>query len=110
MKFPDLVPDYVCTTPIKVYAVDGINEDGSPKESVLFDGLCNYAESAHTVVDAEKHIITLSAKALFNGDILPQQGIIEGYVLVNGKTKEIYASAKERNIDGSVNFTKLELK
>ena len=38
MKWPELVPDSVCTIPVKIQFEDGINEDGSPKKAVLFEG------------------------------------------------------------------------
>ena len=48
MKWPELVPDSVCTIPVKIQFEDGINEDGSPKKAVLFEGNCNYSENSQT--------------------------------------------------------------
>ena len=85
MKYPQLVPDRVCTTPITVYRESGLNRDGSP-------------------------IITLNAVALFNGDIAPDSDTIEGDVdVLSGIHRRIYASQKCRNPDGTVNYTRLEL-
>lgn len=37
MKFPQLVPERVCKTPCKVYRTDGLNRDGSKKQTVIFE-------------------------------------------------------------------------
>lgn len=110
MKYPRLVPDRVCNTPIKVYRTDGLNRDGSPKRTVIFEGKCNYSEKAKQKITAEKQIITLSGEALFNGDIAPDSDNIEGEVeVLSGIRRIIYDSEKCRNPDGTVNYTRLEL-
>lgn len=77
MKYPQLVPDRVCTIPITVYREGGLNRDGSPKRTVIFEGKCNYSEKARQRITADKQIITLNAEALFNGDIAPDVDTIE---------------------------------
>ena len=110
MKYPQLVPDRVCTIPITVYREGGLNRDGSPKRTVIFEGKCNYSEKARQRITADKQIITLNAEALFNGDIAPDVDSIEGNVVVlSGIHRRIYASQKCRNPDGTVNYTRLEL-
>lgn len=110
MKYPQLVPDRVCTTPITVYREGGLNKDGSPKRTVIFNGMCNYAEKTKQIVNAEKQLITINATALFNGDIAPDADSIEGEVIVlHGRHRRIYSSDKARNPDGTVNYTRLEL-
>lgn len=110
MKYPQLVPDRVCTTPIKVYKESGLNRDGSPNCTVTYEGKCNYSEKAVQRMTADKQIITLNAVALFNGDIAPDEDIIEGDVeVLTGIHRRIYASQKNRNPDGTVNYTRLEL-
>ena len=110
MKYPALVPDRVCTTPIKVTRTGGLNRDGSPKQAVIFEGKCFYSEKTKQRITAEKQIITLSGEALFNGDIAPDTDVIEGEVTVlSGLCRKIYASQKCRNPDGTVNYTRLEL-
>ena len=110
MKWPELVPDSVCTIPVKIQFEDGINEDGSPKKAVLFEGNCNYSENSKQVLDQERRLVQLQATALFNGDIAPGLDI-SGEVVINGGTviRRIYSSSRARNPDGTVNFTKLEL-
>ena len=110
MKYPELVPDRVCTTDITIYREGGLNKDGSPKRTVIFEGKCNYAEKTYQRITADKQIITLNAQALFNGDIAPEIDCIEGEVnVLHGVHRRIYASQKNRNPDGTVNYTRLEL-
>lgn len=110
MKYPELVPDRVCTTPITIYREGGLNKDGSPKRTVIFEGNCNYAEKTYQRMTAQKQLVTLNATALFNGDIAPDVDSIEGDVQVlHGRHRRIYASQKAFNPDGTVNYTRLEL-
>lgn len=111
MKWPPLVPDSVCTTPISVTITDGIDEDGAPKVVSAWSGKCNYSEKQKQVLDAERRLITLEATALLNGDIFPGQEKLEGSVAINSSAIvwQIYRGSRARNPDGSVNFTQLEL-
>lgn len=111
MKWPQLVPDSVCTTPITVNITDGIGEDGAPKVVSSWSGKCNYSEKQKQVLDAERRLITLEATALFNGDIFPGQEKLEGSVVIGDGTIvwQVYRGSRARNPDGSVNFTQLEL-
>lgn len=109
MRFPQLVPDRVCTTPCKVYRTDGLNRDGTKRKTVVFKGKCFHSEKSSQKLNAEKQLIALSGEALFNGDIAADSPIIDGYVEINGREYKIYGSEKAKNPDGSVNFTRLEL-
>lgn len=110
MKYPKLVPDRVCRTPVTVYRESGLNRDGSPKRTVVFEGKCFYSEKTKQKITAEKQLITLSGEALFNGDIAPDTDVIAGEVkLLSGVKRRIYASEKAKNPDGTVNYTRLEL-
>lgn len=110
MKFPSLVPDKFCNTPVTVYCEEGLNRDGSPKRTVVFEGKCFYSEKMKQKITAEKQLITLSGEALFNGDIAPDTDVIAGEVrFLSGVKRRIYASEKAKNPDGTVNYTRLEL-
>lgn len=110
MKFPELVPDRVCNISVKIYRTDGLNRDGSPKRTVIFEGKCFYAEKTKQKINAEKQLVTLSGEMLFNGDIFPDTDVIEGEAeILSGIRRKIYASEKARNPDGTVNYTRLEL-
>lgn len=110
MKFPCLVPERVCTIKCCVYRTNGLNRDGSPKKTVIYEGKCFYSEKTKQRITAEKQIITLSGEALFTGDIAPDSDTIEGnIVILSGIDRKIYASQKCRNPDGTVNYTRLEV-
>lgn len=110
MRYPQLVPDRVCTTPVRVIRTDGLQRDGSPKSTVIFEGKCFYSERSIQRITVEKQIVTLSGEALFSGDIAPDTDIIEGEAeLLSGVRRRIYSSQKCRDPDGRVNYTRLEL-
>lgn len=100
-------PDWILVTPAKVYHAY-LNEDGEPIESLIFDGKCNYNEKSKQVLDAEKRLVQLSAKAIFKGDIFPDKDI-EGYVQIGEIKRDIFKAARPRNPDGSVFSTELDL-
>jgi hypothetical protein len=109
MKFPQLVPDRVCTVPVVVYRTDGLNRDGSKKKTVTYEGKCFHTEKSKQKLTADKQLITLTGEALFNGDIAPDSPKIEGYAEIGGREYVIYGSEKAKNPDGTVNYTRLEL-
>lgn len=111
MKFPELVPNKVCRTSIKIQFENGLEEDGSPKKTVLFAGFCNWKETGRIVFDKERKAVNLTGIALLNGDPLKDAEFLEGKVYVGeGKTAhKIHAYDRARNPDGTVNYTKLEL-
>ena len=109
MRFPQLVPERACKTPCKVCRTDGLNNDGSKKQTVIFEGKCFYSEKSKQKLSAEKQLITLSGEALFCGDIAPDNAVIDGYTEINGRMYKIYGSEKAKNPDGTVNYTRLEL-
>lgn len=110
MKYPELVPDRVCNIPVKIFRTDGLNRDGSPKKTSIFEGKCFYSEKTKQKITAEKQLITLSGEMLFNGDIAPDMDNIEGEAeILSSIHRKIYASEKARNPDGTVNYTRLEL-
>lgn len=112
MKWPQLVPPLACCTPITVRLQTGLNLDGSPKRETVYEGKCNYSERSRQVVNAERQLIQLNARALIPGDIAPGRDI-SGEVAVHGAGAEtvriIYSASRARNPDGTVNFTQLEL-
>lgn len=110
MTWPELVPAWVCTTKIKVTVENGIKEDGAPKQTVVFEGLCNYSEKERSVLDAERRLVSLEAQALIPGDIAAGKDISGRVVIGDGTvTRRIYRASRARNPDGTVNFTQLEL-
>ena len=112
MKFPSLVDKRFCKTPVTVTLYqEGNDEDGEPQEALVFEGVCNYQDSAKTVLTADKRLIQLSAQAYFIGDIAPGPAVISGgEVTAFGVTRHIAQGMKARNPDGTVNYTRLDLK
>lgn len=112
MKWPQLVPPQACCTPITVRLQTGLNLDGTPKQETIFDGKCNYSEKCRQVVDAERQLIQLNARALIPGDIAPGRDI-SGEAVIHGAGAEtvriIYSTSRAQNPDGTVNYTQLEL-
>lgn len=111
MKYPRLVPDAVCRVPVHVtvYA-EGISEDGAPLTGLDADLMCNYQDSAKTVLTAEQKVVQLSGCALFNGDIAPGVSTLSGGTLiVFGVERRIFQGFKCRNPDGTVNYTRLDV-
>lgn len=110
MIYPSLVRKSQCRTPITITVYGDINENGAPeiiKEVSLF---CNYQSSVSTIYTAEKNAITINATAFLIGDPFPELADIkDGEVIVFGNRQKIYRSAKCRNDDGSVNYTRLDL-
>lgn len=110
--FPNLIRDEFCKTPIKVFIKsEDIDEDGNPV-SYEYEGLCNYQSSCKTIFVDNKKTIQLTGKCYLNGDIFPELATIgEGEVELfnNGIKRKIYRGSKNYNLDGSVNFSLLEL-
>ena len=111
MKFPCLVDKRFCNTPITVN-IDNLelNEDGELEEVISMDTKCNLQMGAKTSLTKDKEKIELSGIALFVGDLCPTLPIIaSGTVTINGQEYSINKGTKNYNLDGTVNFTTLEL-
>lgn len=112
MRYPSLVRAKECKTDIsvKIYSQD-ISEDGGPTVLLSETLKCNYQGSAKRRFDAEHNIVELVGVALFHGDPFPTVSeISSGEVVVFGEKRQISKGTKERNPDGTVNYTRLELK
>lgn len=111
MRWPELVPEAVCTTPITVHLdASGIHEDGSPKAGRTIATMCNFQQKSKWSMDGERRLVQLQATALFRGDIAPELEALAGTVTTkDGGTWVIHSSSRARNPDGTVNYTCLEL-
>lgn len=111
MKYPCLVPKRLCKTPVHVTLEDeGLTEDGGP--SLLFDAdlMCNYQDTAKTILTAEGKQVQLSGVAMIPGDIAPDIPVLSGgTVTVFGSARRIHQGNKARNPDGTVNYTELRI-
>lgn len=107
--WPRLVPPSVCRTSCKVVLTDGEDENCAPVVAAELELQCNYQDSPRQTIDAQRRLVQLGGVALFCGDIAPAVDVLAGTVEVYGKVWTIYRGTKCRNINGSVNYTKLEL-
>lgn len=108
-RFPSLVPDAVCTTKVEVLLDGGLNIEGAA-ETTTITAMCNYQERPQTILDDTRQWIKVNATAHFNGDIAPKLDELNGFVVVpNNRKRKIFNSMKARNLDGTVNYTRLEL-
>jgi len=101
-------PRFLVRTPIQVSVDKGLGKDGEPNLEPIYDGKCIYDEKSKQVLDAERRLVQLSARAIIEGDIFPGQDI-QGVALVGGVERIIFRSSRLRNPDGSVYSTELEL-
>lgn len=111
MNFPDLVPDRMCKTDITVsIESEELDENGAPIIALDTVLKCFWQGKAQKVLDTQKKLIRISGNAYFNGDIAPDLAeITGGYVILFGEKREINRGFKARNLDGTVNYTKLEI-
>ena len=112
MRYPDLVPAWVCTTPIEVHIEsEGLSEEGEPAEAFTATLLCNWEDGGRAVLNSEQKFIEISGKAYFHGDICPDiSNITAGWAIVFGETREIFKGFKHRNPDGTVNHTEIQFR
>ena len=111
MKYPNLIRKQDCKIPIKV-SIDreGISKDGEPLKALEINLMCNYQESAKTILTDEKKKVVISGTAFFSGDIAPNiPSISGGTVTVFGEKRRIARGMKARNPDGTVNYTRLDV-
>lgn len=109
MKYPSLVPDSVCKTPIHiVIECDELDRYGDPVTAFEADLKCNWQGSAKIILTSDQKYIRITGKAFFNGDICPDMAVIaSGHAIIFGERRNICDGIKARNPDGTVNYTEL---
>lgn len=109
MRFPQLVPRGVCTTPIRLVLIrEELTEDGAPAEAFTFEGFCNWQDGGRTELTPEQKYVRIRGRAYFSGDICPGlPEITGGYGVIFGEKRDIAAGVKARNPDGTVNYTEV---
>lgn len=109
MKYPKLVRNP--HTSIRVVVTSSEPNEFNELETLLDDTfLCNWQDSAKTRYTSEKSAPEIIGTAYIDGDILPDQpNINHGIVFVFDETYKIKKGTKARNLDGSVNYTKIEV-
>lgn len=111
MKYPCLVPKTLCKTVIYVHIESEATDDmGMPAHVFEARLLCNFQDSAKTILTAEKKLVQITGTALFPGDIAPKMPTLSaGTITVFGEERRIQQGAKCRNPDGTVNYCRLEV-
>ena len=112
MKWPELAVSGVCRTPIRlVLEGEGIDEDGAPREALVYEGRCCWQDAGETVLTEEKRTVYITGRAILPGDIAPSlPNITAGYGVIRGEKRAIAGAVKARNPDGSVNFTEVRFR
>lgn len=100
-------PRWAMVTPIEVF--DYVEGEDGWEDKLIYSGLCCVSEKAREVLTAERELVRLSGKVLFEGDIYPGGEINRGYVVLDGKCRGIYRVHRARNPDGSIFSTEVEL-
>lgn len=111
MKYPCLVPKRLCKTLITLELDrESISEYGEPLEAVQCAAMCNYQDAAKTIWTDQKKAVQITGQALFPGDICPELPVISGgSAEVFGEKRSIVSGRKNRNPDGTVNYTEIWL-
>lgn len=109
--FPRLIPKNMMQTDIKIILyTDEISEDGEPIKSNEINTKCNFQNLGKVYIDNEHRQIQIQGTALIDRDIAPNIDFIsEGEAIIYNKKFKIYQARKNRNPDGTVNYTSLEL-
>ncbi|KOF56620.1 MULTISPECIES: hypothetical protein [Clostridium] len=102
LKLP--FPRFLAKTDIKVFSTE-LNEDGGTDDTPVYEGKCIYTDKTRQIMTPEKQLVTLTGKAVIEGDV----AIKQGYVLKGEDKKNIYSIEKPLNPDGTVFSTELNL-
>lgn len=109
MKYPKLVRG--AKTPVRVIIESEHTNEYGERETLLCDDFkCNYQDTAKINFTAQKQSSQVTGVIYIDGDILPGVAVISaGYVNIFGERRVIKTGHKARNLDGSVNYTRLEV-
>lgn len=112
MKWPELVPERICRTPIRIVIErEGLDEDGAPLTDLDIELKCCWQDSAKVVLTGEQKYTRLTGRAFFHGDIAPGMAVISGgYGVIFGERRPIAEGVKARNPDGTVNYTEVRFR
>lgn len=109
MALPKMVA--FAKTPVHVVIEsEETNEFNEPVVLLDSDFMCNYQDSASVKYSKDKQTPNITGTIYINGDILPGAAVISrGYVMLFGAKRYIIKGSKGRNLDGTVNYTKIEV-
>lgn len=135
MKYPKLVPPRLCTEPVRILFFGEPQTDGAEQIIAELFVKCNLQRKTKQIMTAEKKLVEIEATALFDGDIAPFASVPQGEIYFNetepltcengalletengegltllkeSRPCRIFRLTKERNPDGTVNYTRAEL-
>lgn len=109
MKYPKLVRG--AKTPVHVVIESEHTNEFGEREILLDDDFkCNYQDTAKINFTSQKQSSQVTGTIYIDGDILPGVAVISaGFVKIFGEKREIKTGCKARNLDGSVNYTRLDV-
>ena len=112
MRWPSLVKGFARSTMVSVsVGAAGFDEDGAPVEAASWSGMASWQDTARRTFATDRGEDTATATVYADGDVLPGVAhITGGTVRAFGEERQIVAGAKWRNPDGTVNYTRLELR
>ena len=112
MLYPSLVKSFVESTPVSISVdADGIDEDGAPIEGVSWSGSANYQDHVEEKYGTDKAETEVKGVLYMDGDPFSEMSIIAGgTVTVFGEQRDIVLGMKARNLDGTVNYTRLDIR
>jgi hypothetical protein len=99
-------------TPVRV-VIEAAEPNEFNEREILLDSdfLCNYQDSAAVKRSTDKQAPEVTGTIYIDGDILPSAAVIaSGHAVVFGEKREIIKGTKARNLDGSVNYTRLDVR
>lgn len=111
-KWPCLILPQFCKTKLSVkIESEELNENGTPKSILEWEGYCNYQEKAKKIWSEKKVLVEITGTCMIPGDIAPDNATIsEGKVTIFGVERDLEMGTKVRNPDGSVNYTVLNIR
>ena len=100
------------STSVELYIeAEGIDEDGAPLEGGEWSGQANWQDHSKNVWGSDKVATEVLASVYIDGDPFPDfANIVGGWALAFGEEREIVSGSKARNPDGTVNYTRLDLR
>lgn len=112
MLYPRLVRQFAQSMGVEVTVdIDGIDEDGEPITGDSWAGLANYQDYVHETYTKDKAETEVRARLYIDGDVFPNVSVIAGgTVHVFDTERDIVVGMKARNLDGTVNYTRLDLR
>lgn len=107
--FPKLVRG--AKTPVHVVIMSEEPNDYNERTTIIDQNFqCNYQDNSHIRYSSDKQRPEITGTIYIDGDIAPDAAVIScGYVNIFGARREISRGYKARNLDGSVNYTRLDV-